>query len=237
MKCANCGFYYESARVCPNCGAVAEGQSDMVTDATTRERPLGNPTPILVFGILSLALAFALPPLGVVFGIISLVKAGKYFGFVGYPGAGQARAGRRLAIAGIIVSAVMTLLLAAFVLIFTPKKPDAVDLKRQYEVAVEALAKAAEDAKSEAAKKVEEARKALESAFPGEAGKYFGTRDAEQALRDAEAALADAEYAVRGLPAGSVESGVQEHIDDLKKAVDEAQAALDALTGPAEDKK
>ncbi len=167
MKCTNCGFYYEGARVCPNCGEVADGQADRVTDNTTRERPLGNPTPILVFGILSLAFALELPPLGVVFGIIALVKAGKYFAFVGYPGAGQARTGKGLAKAGVIVGAIMTVLIIVFIvlaiLVFAPKAPERIE-----PIVIPALEEARiDEAKDHAADKVEEAKAALDALKAG----------------------------------------------------------------------
>ena len=137
MKCEKCGFYYEGSRVCPNCGEVASGEADKVTDATTQQKPLGNPTPVLVFGILALAFALELPPLGIIFGIIGLVKAKNYFSFAGYPGAGQARAGKKLATAGLIVGIVMTVVLTAVILILAAHVNSHPEILQEIEEAVE----------------------------------------------------------------------------------------------------
>lgn len=64
--------------------------------------PQGSPTPVLVFGIISLALCET-GILGLIFAIIALVKAKNYVNTYG-PISTKVTVGRRLAIAGLIVS-------------------------------------------------------------------------------------------------------------------------------------
>lgn len=63
---------------------------------------LGNPTPVLVFGIIGLAFSGS-GVIGLIFSIIALSKARAYIAQYGDV-ANQVRIGRRLAIAGLIIS-------------------------------------------------------------------------------------------------------------------------------------
>ena len=75
--------------------------------------PQGNPTNVLVFGIIGLALS-TMGIVGLIFSIIALKKANNYIATYGDI-ANQVRIGRRLAIAGLVVSIIFTII---YVLIF-----------------------------------------------------------------------------------------------------------------------
>ena len=82
--------------------------------ATLNAAP-ASPTPVLVFGIIGLALS-GTGILGLIFSIIALSKAKSYIRTYG-PIATQANIGRRLAIAGLIVSIIMIVFWVVFITI------------------------------------------------------------------------------------------------------------------------
>ena len=105
MYCQKCGAQLnESSRVCPQCNA---------TVYSTYAGPLGNPVPVLVWGVvgLSTALTFYFSLLGVIFSIVGLVKSNRYNEFTNSADSNMARIGRRLSIAGIIVGGILTTVL------------------------------------------------------------------------------------------------------------------------------
>lgn len=108
MNCQNCGANVDGKAFCAQCGAPV-GQPAPVQapyNAIPQQQTLGNPTKVLVFGIIGLALSgFGI--IGLIFSIIGLVQANKYIAQYGNV-ANQVRIGRRLAIAGLIISIIMT---------------------------------------------------------------------------------------------------------------------------------
>lgn len=122
MICKNCGTDAKDNKYCPRCGAP-------VTADIQQPAGDGSHTKVLVFGILGLAFCET-GILGLIFSIIGLSKANNYirkFGNV----SNQVRIGKRLSIAGIIVSIVMIVLIAtlvALLIYFAANYPD--DLKR-----------------------------------------------------------------------------------------------------------
>lgn len=118
MYCNKCGtLLNENTRICPQCGAPVVGQERNLTTTSTYQGPLGNPVPVLVWGIigLSFALTFYLSFLGVIFSFVGLSKSNKYRAFTGDAPSNMAKIGRRLSIAGIIVGIILTILCAVFV--------------------------------------------------------------------------------------------------------------------------
>ncbi len=91
--------------------------------------PQGNPTQVLVFGIIGLALCET-GVLGLIFSIIALTKAKNYVNTYG-PISTQVNTGRRLAIAGLIISIIMIVFWIAFIILMSvvfvnvAKDPDA----------------------------------------------------------------------------------------------------------------
>ena len=122
MICKNCGTDAQNNKYCPRCGAPVTGDI---------QQPVGDGshTKALVFGILGLAFCET-GILGLIFSIIGLSKANNYirnFGNV----SNQVRIGKRLSIAGLIVSIVMIVLIVTLVsllIYFATNYPD--DLKR-----------------------------------------------------------------------------------------------------------
>ena len=111
MFCAKCGAQMnDNFRVCPQCGATQQGQEQNLTNNSTYNGPLGNPTPVLVWGILSLSFAvtFYFSFLGLIFGIVGTKKAKAYREFTQNAPAKQADIGQNLSKAGIIVGAILT---------------------------------------------------------------------------------------------------------------------------------
>lgn len=102
MFCPNCGTKVDSGTNCPNCGAPLD-EVQYVQANVSSAQTLGNPSQVLVFGILGLALGFGTGILGLIFSIIGLVKAKNYVAQYGDV-SNQVRTGRRLALAGLIVS-------------------------------------------------------------------------------------------------------------------------------------
>lgn len=120
MYCEKCGSQInDNSRFCPNCGATISGEEQNVTAASTYEGPMGNPTPVLVWGIIGLAFScsFVLSFLGIIFSIIGLNKAKNFAAFTGNAYSKQASIGRRLSIAGIIVGAIFTVLFIIYIAI------------------------------------------------------------------------------------------------------------------------
>ena len=122
MICKNCGTDAQNNKYCPRCGALVYGDTQQPTGD-------GSHTKALVFGILGLAFCET-GILGLIFSIIGLSKANNYirnFGNV----SNQVRIGKRLSIAGLIVSIVMIVLvitLVSLLIYFAANHPD--DLKR-----------------------------------------------------------------------------------------------------------
>ena len=122
MICKNCGTDAQNNKYCPRCGAPVTGDI---------QQPVGDGshTKALVFAILGLAFCET-GILGLIFSIIGLSKANNYirnFGNV----SNQVRIGKRLSIAGLIVSIVMIVLvitLVSLLIYFAANYPD--DLKR-----------------------------------------------------------------------------------------------------------
>ena len=104
MFCSNCGAQVnDNLTVCPNCGAIMQGNKPNVTAASTYVGPMGDPTPVLTWGILGLAFA-ALGILGLIFSRIGIKKYKQYMSFTSGAYSRQAEIGRKLSIAGTIVS-------------------------------------------------------------------------------------------------------------------------------------
>ena len=119
MFCKHCGAPIDNDSVyCTACGAgVGETRATPVTPAAPS--PLSynqagpSPTKVMVFGIIGLALSSAGIP-GIVLSLIALKLAGE---FVHYNGSlyGQAKVGRILGKVGSIVSIVMTVVWAFYI--------------------------------------------------------------------------------------------------------------------------
>ena len=117
MKCQYCGANVDGKAFCPQCGArvqaPAQPSYNYNVGYNQPAAPQGNPTNVLVFGILGLALS-GLGIVGLIFSIIGLKKANNYIATYGNI-SNQVRIGRRLAIAGLVVSIICTII---YVLIF-----------------------------------------------------------------------------------------------------------------------
>ena len=119
MFCDKCGAQLnDNSRVCPQCGAPIQGEEQNITTTSTYAGSLGDPTPVLVWGILGLAFActFFVSFLGIIFSAVGLKKANAYNQFTNYAESGKARTGRNLAKAGLIVGIIMTVLLVIYVI-------------------------------------------------------------------------------------------------------------------------
>ncbi len=111
MNCQNCGANVDGKAFCAQCGAPVAQQApyqQVPYNAIPQQQTLGNPTKVLVLGIVGLALSFMGIP-GLIVSIIGLVQANKYIAQYGNV-ANQVRIGRRLAIAGLIVGIVFTVI-------------------------------------------------------------------------------------------------------------------------------
>ena len=117
MNCQNCGANVDGKAFCPQCGAQVQAPAQPSYNYNTGYNqpaaPQGNPTNVLVFGIIGLALS-TMGVVGLIFSIIALKKANNYIATYGDI-ANQVRIGRRLAIAGLVVSIIFTII---YVLIF-----------------------------------------------------------------------------------------------------------------------
>ena len=96
MNCVKCGAPVDGKAYCPQCGTPTAQMNGQQPGQT-----LGNPSKVLVFGILSLALSSGI--IGIIFGIIGLVQANRYNQTYG-PVSKQVSIGKGLSIAGIVVS-------------------------------------------------------------------------------------------------------------------------------------
>lgn len=107
MFCPNCGTTVNEGTNCPNCGApLTNAQPVQVTGGAGQT--LGNPSQVLVFGILGLAFGLGGGILGIIFSIIGLTKAKSYIAAYGDV-SNQVRTGKKLATAGLIVAIIMTI--------------------------------------------------------------------------------------------------------------------------------
>lgn len=139
MFCDKCGAQLnENSRVCPQCGAPIQGEEQNITTTSTYAGPLGDPKPVLVWGILGLAFActFFLSFLGIIFSAVGLKKANAYNQFTNFAESGQAKTGRALSKAGLIVGIIMTVLCILYVVLivglFTKANVSISDLYRYY---------------------------------------------------------------------------------------------------------
>lgn len=117
MNCQNCGANVDGKAFCPQCGAQVQAPAQPSYNYNGGYNqpvaPQGNPTNVLVFGIIGLALS-TMGIVGLIFSIIALKKANNYIATYGNI-SNQVRIGRRLAIAGLVVSIICTII---YVLIF-----------------------------------------------------------------------------------------------------------------------
>ncbi len=119
MFCGNCGANVEGTNTCPRCGSPLNANNVPMQapynanpyqqPVQQRPAPQGNPTQVLVFGILGLALGLSTGIVGLIFSILGLVKANQYVATYGDI-ANQVRIGKRLAIGGLIASICIILL-------------------------------------------------------------------------------------------------------------------------------
>ena len=119
MLCEKCGSQLnDNSRFCPNCGAPIPGEEQNVTPTSTYEGPMGNPGPVLVWGILGLSFAcsFFLSFLGIIFSVIGLKKANQFASFTGGAYSKQASIGRGLSKAGLIVGIILTVLFVIYII-------------------------------------------------------------------------------------------------------------------------
>ena len=111
MNCQNCGANVDGKAFCPQCGAQVQAPAQPSYNYNTGYNqpaaPQGNPTNVLVFGIIGLALS-TMGIVGLIFSIIALKKANNYIATYGDI-SNQVRIGRRLAIAGLIVIIIFTI--------------------------------------------------------------------------------------------------------------------------------
>ena len=107
----------DNVRLCPQCGTPVRGEEQRITPNSTYQGSLGNPTPVLVWGIVGLAFSLTvyLSFLGIIFSIVGIRKANTYNNFTGYAPSTKAKIGRRLSIAGIIVGGIFTVLMIGFI--------------------------------------------------------------------------------------------------------------------------
>ena len=111
MNCQNCGANVDGKAFCPQCGAQVQAPAQPSYNYNTGYNqpvaPQGNPTNVLVFGIIGLAFS-GLGIVGLIFSIIGLKKANNYIATYGNIST-QVRIGRILAIVGLVVSMIMTI--------------------------------------------------------------------------------------------------------------------------------
>ncbi len=134
MYCNKCGAEIaENSQFCSNCGQIIESPVKNKTAASTYKGPLGNPTPVLVWGILGLAFACTLflSFLGIIFSAIGLGKARSFMEFCG-AGSKQATIGRNLARAGLIVGIIFTVFLVLFIILIASGEIDFFTSKPRY---------------------------------------------------------------------------------------------------------
>ena len=86
MNCQNCGANVDGKAFCPQCGAQVQAPAQPSYNYNTGYNqpvaPQGNPTNVLVFGIIGLALS-TMGIVGLIFSIIALKKANNYIATYG----------------------------------------------------------------------------------------------------------------------------------------------------------
>ena len=116
MNCLNCGANVDGKAFCPHCGtptgqqqpAPYNGYDGGYAPVQNAPVPGSNHTQVLIFGIIALALSTS-GLVGLIFSIIAMKKAKTYFETFGDV-SNQARIGKRLALAGLIVSIIFTVI-------------------------------------------------------------------------------------------------------------------------------
>ncbi len=81
------------------------------------QQPAGNPSKVLVFGILGLAFGLSTGILGLIFSIIGLNMANSYIATYGDI-SNQVRIGKRLSIAGLIISICILIVWVVCIIVF-----------------------------------------------------------------------------------------------------------------------
>ena len=102
MKCEYCGAEIQDSEYCPECGEPVEENTYK-----------GNETKIMVFGILGLALSGII---GLFFASSALSMSKSYISAYGDTSS-RVRTGRRLALAGLIVSIVLIVAAVIFIVV------------------------------------------------------------------------------------------------------------------------
>ena len=117
MNCQNCGANVDGKAFCSQCGAPVNQQVPVQApyNAIPYQQTLGNPTKVLVFCIVGLALCWT-GVLGLIFSIVGLVQANRYIAQYGNV-ANQVRIGKILSIVGLAVS-IFFIILWIFYIIF-----------------------------------------------------------------------------------------------------------------------
>ena len=110
MFCPKCGSNVDGYANCPRCGTpIGASQPGYASS-----QPQGNHVKVLVYGILGLAFS-GFPILGLIFSIVALSMSGKYLATYGNV-SNQVRIGRKLAIAGLILSVFMIVFYVIFII-------------------------------------------------------------------------------------------------------------------------
>ena len=113
MFCNKCGADFQGQAYCPRCGAPASASApNMAAQPGTVNNPACKQ--VLIYGILGLALGCATGIVGLIFSILGLKKANSFINTYGDI-SNQVRIGRRLSIAGLIVSIAMIVLVVTIV--------------------------------------------------------------------------------------------------------------------------
>lgn len=129
MFCKSCGNQLpDNAAFCPNCGASFAPAANVDPTPVTYAAPINtpsydsapapSPTPILVFGIIALAMAcsFWLSFVGIIFGALTRSKVNAYEMQGGQP-SGMVKTGSKLGKAGLIVGIIMTVLFVVYLIV------------------------------------------------------------------------------------------------------------------------
>ena len=115
MFCNKCGADTQGQAFCPQCGAPVSASAP-----ATAAQPgtVNNPAckQVLIYGILGLALGCATGIVGLIFSILGLKKSSNFINTYGNI-SNQVRIGRRLSIAGLIVSIVLIVAAVIFIVV------------------------------------------------------------------------------------------------------------------------